>query len=81
MLKTSYVEDNLVCFSIFSIVKVFFAFKKLYLDFKFPFVPRFVLTQPIRLQDSIRIRTLLSIGNSMVSSTIWEKHELSTSKT
>ena len=47
MLKTSYVEDNLVCFSIFSILKVFFAFENLYFDFKFPFAPRFVFSGPV----------------------------------
>ena len=40
-LKTSYAEDDLVCCSIFSIVRVFLAFKNLHVNFKFSFAPRF----------------------------------------
>ena len=42
MLETSYLEDNLVVFIIFSIVRMSLAFKNLYLNSKFPFAPRFV---------------------------------------
>ena len=42
-LKTSYAEDDLVCYSISSIVRVFLAFKNLYVNFKFSFAPRFLV--------------------------------------
>ena len=47
MLKTFNVEDNLLYFSIFSFVKVFLAYKNLYLDFKSPFASRFVCGGPV----------------------------------
>ena len=47
MLETSYLENNLVGFSILSIVRMFSAFKNLYLNSKFPFAPRFVCGGPV----------------------------------
>ena len=36
LLKLSYIDDNLVCFSIFNIVRVFLAFKNFELNLNFP---------------------------------------------